>query len=72
MTDAIRLGISDGSIRADVGDPDVVATVLWGFMHGVIQLVATKHEVLGFRGITPQQLFAQASAMALASMRGTP
>lgn len=72
MTDAIQLGINDGSIRPDVGNPDVVATVLWGFMHGVIQLVAAKQPVLAFRGITPQQLFAQASAMALASMKGTP
>lgn len=72
MTDAIREGMADGSIRADVGDADAVATVLWGFMHGVIQLVASKAPVLEQRGITPQRLFEQAMAMARAALQVKP
>ena len=41
-----RGGHRDGSIRPDVGDPKVVSTALWGFMHGVLQLASTKANVL--------------------------
>jgi TetR/AcrR family transcriptional regulator len=70
MTGAIRDGIADGSIRVDVGDVDTVAIVLWGFMHGVIQLVATKGLLLSARGLTAEQLFEQARALALQSLKG--
>ncbi len=69
MTDAIRAGIEDGSIRGELGNADAVAIVLWGFMHGVIQLVATKGEILAQRGVTPEQLFEQARELALHSLR---
>ena len=72
MTDAIRAGIADGSIRGDVGNADAVAIVLWGFMHGVIQLVATKGAMLATRGVTPELLFEQARELALQSLRGPP
>lgn len=72
MTDAIREGMADGSIRTDVGDADAVATVLWGFMHGVIQLVASKGPVLQQRQISPEQLFAQAMALARAALQVKP
>ena len=70
MTDALRAGIADGSIRADVGPVDAVATVLWGFMHGVIQLTATKGALLDRRAVNAAQLFEQAQALALQSLRG--
>jgi AcrR family transcriptional regulator len=70
MTDAIRAGIADGSIRGDVGDANAVAIVLWGFMHGVIQLVATKSAMLAARGVTPDVLFEQARELALQSLKG--
>jgi AcrR family transcriptional regulator len=69
MTDAIRAGIADGSIRGDVGNADAVAIVLWGFMHGVIQLVATKGALLAQRGVSAEQLFGQARELALHSLR---
>ena len=69
MTDTIRAGIADGSIRGDVGNVDAVAIVLWGFMHGVIQLVATKGALLATRGVTPELLFEQARDLALQSLR---
>lgn len=70
MTDAIRTGIEDGSIRGDVGQTDAVAIVLWGFMHGVIQLVATKGGLLEARGVMAEQLFEQARELALQSLKG--
>ena len=72
MTDAIREGIADGSIRGDVGNADAVAIVLWGFLHGVIQLVATKGAILAQRGVSPEQLFEQARELALQSLKAPP
>ena len=69
MTDAIRAGIVDGSIRGDVGNADAVAIVLWGFMHGVIQLVATKGALLTARGVTAELLLEQARELALQSLK---
>jgi len=72
MTDAIRQGVADGSIRGDVGQADPVAIVLWGFMHGVIQLVATKAVLLARRGVTAEQLLNQAQELALQSLAPAP
>ena len=55
-----RAGQSDGSIRADVGDLQVVSRVLWGFMHGLIQIAITKGEPLAQQGISVTQLSQQA------------
>ena len=72
MTDAILAGIADGSIRGNVGNADAVAIVLWGFMHGVIQLVATKGALLAARGVTGEMLFEQARELALHSLGPDP
>jgi TetR/AcrR family transcriptional regulator len=39
---AIQAGIGDGSMRADVGEPMLLAVTLWAFTHGVIQLAMAK------------------------------
>jgi TetR/AcrR family transcriptional regulator len=64
LTASIEAGVVDGSIRADVGDSNTVAVALWGFMHGVIQLVATKSALIATRGTNPRQLMDQALALA--------
>ena len=64
MVMALRNGMADGSIRSDVGDPRVVAIVLWGFMFGIIQLAATKSNVLGQSGISVRLLMEQGLLMA--------
>ena len=56
MVQAIEQGIRDGSVRADVGTPMLVAVTLWAFMHGTIQLAATKANVLAHDGVSTQQL----------------
>lgn len=48
---AIQSGIEDGSIRADIGNPIMLATTLWAFTHGTIQLAMAKALELGRRGI---------------------
>ena len=42
VADAIRTGITDGSIRPDL-DPMQAAIMLWGQMHGVIQVAVLKN-----------------------------
>jgi TetR/AcrR family transcriptional regulator len=68
LKDAIGDGIGDGSIRSDVGDPDAVAIVLWGMVHGVIQLVSTKEAVLTHRNTSAAALFEHTFALALRAL----
>lgn len=65
MVEALRAGVADGSIRPALQDADAVATVLWGFVHGVIQIAATKRSLLERRGLAPDRLFDQAMELAL-------
>jgi AcrR family transcriptional regulator len=48
---AIETGIGDGSIRPDVGQPVLLATTLWAFTHGIIQLAMAKGSDLERFGI---------------------
>lgn len=68
MVAAIRTGIADGSIRAGLTAVDAVATALWGFMHGVIQIAATKGALLERRGVSADALFQQALELALQAL----
>lgn len=72
MVSVIERGIHDGSIRPDVGDPKVVSTVLWGFMHGVLQLASTKANVLAHDGINMKELIDQALLMSARSLEARP
>jgi AcrR family transcriptional regulator len=70
MGEAFAAGISDGSIRHDAGDPMLNCTTLWAFMHGVIQLTATKAEILAHDGVNAQALTRHALAFARRSLAG--
>src|ERR1044072_5281114 len=61
--EALATGQRDGSIRAEVGDLQVVSRVLWGFMHGLIQIAINKGEPLAQAGIRVEQLSQQALAL---------
>jgi len=63
VVEALATGQRDGTIRADVGDLQVVSRVLWGFMHGLIQIAINKGEPLAQVGISVQQLSQQALAL---------
>ncbi|MGD0493056.1 MAG: TetR/AcrR family transcriptional regulator [Steroidobacteraceae bacterium] len=51
VVEVIESGIRDGSIRADVGDPLLLAFSLWAFTHGVTQLVIAKAADLARQGV---------------------
>jgi AcrR family transcriptional regulator len=46
MVEALRAGKKDGSLQQDLGDPLATAYCLWGMVHGLIQLQATKSATL--------------------------
>ena len=54
VVQAIETGIRDGSIRADVGDPLLLALTLWAFTHGIIQIAMAKGPDLARRGVAVQ------------------
>src|ERR1700730_12145852 len=51
VVQAIEAGKRDGSIRPDVGEPALLATTLWAFTHGIIQLAMAKGSDLARFGI---------------------
>jgi AcrR family transcriptional regulator len=71
VVEALATGQRDGTIRQDIGDLQVVSRVLWGFMHGLIQIAITKGEPLAQQGISVQQLSQQALSMIRVSLTGT-
>ncbi len=52
VVQAIQAGIRDGSIRPDIGEPILLATTLWAFTHGIIQLAMAKSTDLARFGVT--------------------
>lgn len=68
MVESIHRGIADGSIRADIGPPILVSFTLWGYMHGIVQLITTKANVIAQHGMSTQQLIEQAIAMSTHSL----
>ncbi len=69
MVQCIERGIADGSIRADVGSPILISITLWGFLHGIIQIAATKGQVLAKHAIATQQLVDQALRLCARALR---
>lgn len=68
MISCIERGIADGSIRANVGPPGLVALTLWGYMHGIIQLATTKAAVIEHRGYDVAHLIDHALQMAAGAL----
>jgi len=64
MVAVLETGVRDGSIRADLGDPRVVANALWGMTHGALQLAATKAKVLAYAGVDGRAVIEQTILMA--------
>jgi len=42
IVESLNLGVADGTIRADLGNPFVTALNLWAFTHGMIQIASSK------------------------------
>jgi TetR/AcrR family transcriptional regulator len=72
MVEVLQQGIADGSIRSDAGDLRVIAVTLWGFMHGILQIIATKADVIAHTGVSTQQLIENALLMCTRALQATP
>jgi AcrR family transcriptional regulator len=66
VVQAIESGIRDGSIRAEIGSPTLLAVTFWAFTHGIIQLAMAKGNDLQRFGITVPEF----SNYGIALMRG--
>jgi AcrR family transcriptional regulator len=58
----IETGLRDGSIRSDMDNPKMLAVMLWGFIHGIIQLAMAKGSELARLGVAICELGNCASA----------
>jgi AcrR family transcriptional regulator len=68
LVEAIRVGLQDGTIRPDLGDPLMTAIALWGFAHGIIQIATTKAEMLAKFDIAIDPLMQHAFGLMTASL----
>jgi TetR/AcrR family transcriptional regulator len=71
IVESIQLGMADGSIRRDVGDPRLVSFALYGMTHGTLQIATTKAALLPFYGLTPDALVEQGLLMAVRALAAT-
>ena len=69
---ALEKGRADGSIRADLGPIASTATALWGFTHGILQLMATKSVELARQGVALDQFADHSLQLLRHALRATP
>lgn len=69
IVQVLQQGIDDGSVRSDAGDLRVIAVTLWGFMHGILQIIATKADVIAHSGVSTTQLIENALLMCTRSLQ---
>jgi hypothetical protein len=72
VVQSIEVGMRDGSIRPDIGDPALFATALWAFTHGIIQLGTAKGSDLARRGIAVPELSNYAFGLIRSVMQRAP
>ncbi len=65
---ALVCGVNDGSIRANLGDLDMVSRSLWALTHGTIQLAQSKPAIIEASGGSLQSFFQCSMEMALYSL----
>lgn len=63
MVEALQQGMTDGSIRPDIGDPAKVCVMLWAFSHGLIQIATNKSQEIARQGIEAGQLIEEGIGM---------
>ena len=59
----LKEGMADGSLRKNLGSTTLVAVTLWGFVHGVVQVLTTRGAIMEFKGIKSAELVDQAMAL---------
>jgi AcrR family transcriptional regulator len=63
MLTALEDGVSDGSIRSDLGNRIVATTALWGFTTGVIQVASKNAKLMELSGLARRELLQQTLRM---------
>jgi AcrR family transcriptional regulator len=69
IVESLLKGMSDGSVRADLGNPTVTALTLWAFSHGMIQIAATKGQHIEHVGASLKDFIDHGLEMALRTLR---
>lgn len=69
IVESLNLGIADGTVRPDIGDPYVTALTLWAFSHGMIQIASTKGGQIEHEGTSVQAFIEHGLGLALRSLR---
>ena len=72
VAEVISRGKQDGSISANIGDPLLTSIVLWGFIHGIIQLGQTKAHLMARDGLDAESLTKQALQLARRALSARP
>lgn len=66
---ALMIGQQDGTIRKDIDAHIQVAMTLWGFTHGIAQLVMTKARIFEYEGVSTVDFVNDAIEMATRAVR---
>ncbi len=66
---ALQRGVGDGSVRADLRDPMLIAVTLWGFSHGILQIAQTKGSFLEDAGVPVSAFLSHGIEMALQGLK---
>lgn len=66
---SLQRGMADGSIRSDLGSPQLTALSLWAFSHGLILIAANKAGQIAHEGFPVHAFVEHAFDMALATLR---
>jgi AcrR family transcriptional regulator len=69
IVESLDRGVTDGSIRNDLGDPFVTALALWAFTHGMIQIAATKGGQIAHGGASVQGFIEHGLGLALRALQ---
>jgi AcrR family transcriptional regulator len=69
---SVAAGQKDRSVSSEAGTPAAVAMTLWGFMHGIIQLITTKSYVVAAYGLSSKSLVDEAMLLATRGLATTP
>jgi AcrR family transcriptional regulator len=67
---ALERGVTDGSVRGDIGNPYVTSLALWSFTHGVILIAASKGAQIEHEGIRVETMIEHALGLALRAIAG--
>jgi AcrR family transcriptional regulator len=72
LAKAITTGVADGSIRPDVGEPEVVSAALWSFIYGVLRPAADRSSEAAAGQTALEPLLNQALELVLRSICRQP